>query len=47
MMQPFSFPADPTMRLTILAVAARFMVLEYLLSRLAHHDQVIEIPDRA
>ena len=28
----------PTLRLTILAVAIAFMVLEYLLSRLIHHD---------
>jgi sterol desaturase/sphingolipid hydroxylase (fatty acid hydroxylase superfamily) len=32
------FATNPALRLTILAVATGFMVLEYMLSRLAHHD---------
>lgn len=39
MMDQFNIWTDPTTRLTILAVAVGFMVLEYLLSRLAHHDE--------
>lgn len=33
------FTSNPALRLTVLAVAVGFMLLEYLLSRLAHHDE--------
>jgi sterol desaturase/sphingolipid hydroxylase (fatty acid hydroxylase superfamily) len=39
MFDPSNVPSHPAMRLTILAVALGFMALEYLLSRLAHHDE--------
>lgn len=38
-MDQFNILTNPAMRLTILAVAIGFMVLEYLLSRLTHHDE--------
>jgi sterol desaturase/sphingolipid hydroxylase (fatty acid hydroxylase superfamily) len=37
-MDQFNILTNPTIRLTVLAIAIGFMVLEYLLSRLAHHD---------
>jgi sterol desaturase/sphingolipid hydroxylase (fatty acid hydroxylase superfamily) len=37
MLDHFNILANPTAHLTVVAIAAGFMVLEYLLSRLAHH----------
>lgn len=39
MTDQFNILTNPAMRLTILAVAVGFMILEYLLSRIAHHDR--------
>lgn len=37
-MQLFGLPVDPALRAPLFLVAAGFMILEYLLSRLAHHE---------
>lgn len=38
MFQSLNIATNPSARLTVLAIAVGFMLLEYLLSRLAHHD---------
>lgn len=39
MLENFNIVTNPAMRLSILGIAVCFMILEYLLSRLAHHDE--------
>lgn len=38
MIETLNFITNPATRLTVLGLAACFMILEYMLSRLAHHD---------
>jgi sterol desaturase/sphingolipid hydroxylase (fatty acid hydroxylase superfamily) len=39
MTETFNIMSNPGTRLTLLGIAVSFMILEYLLSRLAHHDE--------